>query len=163
MLRVIGLFSRRPRLVWLLNEALAKAQDDAARHAPLETGGIVLGYEAGNEHVVVTDVVLGGPSATRTRDYFKPDGPWQAEEVARRYVGSGRVTTYLGDWHSHPRGDARPSDLDRTTARAIAMYSEARLPRPTLLILDGRGASWKPHAYTLTGGRLHGARIVPFA
>lgn len=53
--------------------------------------------------------IAAGPRARRARESFEADGAWQEEQLAAAYERSRRTVTYLGDWHSHPRGPARPS------------------------------------------------------
>src|SRR5689334_9517452 len=76
--------------------ALSAAQvicADADLYAPLETGGVLMGYFAAKA-AVVTHAVLGGHSATRTAFSFEPDYEFQQLEIDRIYEQSGRVSTY---------------------------------------------------------------------
>lgn len=105
--------------------------------APRETGGMLVGYretDAANADGVVTRLVGAGPNAVRERSRFVPDGQWQQVELARLYASSDRTTTYLGDWHSHPRGTARPSPADRKTYNRVSRDSDARCPHPIVVI-----------------------------
>lgn len=103
---------------------------------PLETGGMLIGYWGpGTSEAVVLDVIGPGPAAMHTRAGFLPDGEWQQQQLEEVYHRSGRIHTFLGDWHSHPHGDASPSARDRQTARAVASEGEARTPHPITLIL----------------------------
>ena len=63
-------------------------------------------------------------------------------EIAEHYYASGRVETYLGDWHSHPNGGGRLSSLDRRTLAMIAGFDAARAPRPLMAVLHG-GEPWR--------------------
>lgn len=109
---------------------------EAARMAPLETGGMLLGYRVGDE-VVVQAITGPGPDAKHHRARFEPDAAWQQQELERVYAESGRITTYLGDWHTHPAGVPVPSRRDRKTARKVAREKSARAPRPLTAILGG--------------------------
>lgn len=122
---------------------------EAERHAPHETGGVLLGYpdRTNQRWVQITLQVGPGPHAVHGSHHFEPDGEWQARQVAAAYVASGRVSTYLGDWHSHPRGTHRPSGLDRSTAKRIALCEEARAPHPLILILHGGPSDWRLAVY----------------
>jgi integrative and conjugative element protein (TIGR02256 family) len=154
--------SRRRRTplttVWLTEDSrdqILSASEDAE---PNETGGILLGYEAPDSSaVVITHLIGPGPKAKSSRSQFVPDGTWQEAEVARIYEASGRRATYLGDWHSHPDGIARPSRKDERTARCIADTPEARIPNPLMLIAASDKESWRIAAYRFDGSRLqHG-------
>lgn len=101
---------------------------------PKETGGILMGYWAGRD-VVITDFVGPGPKAVHKRYSFTPDSKWQEAEIARIYNESGRVTTYLGDWHSHPDSTAALSLKDLVTLLRVATHKPARAPKPIMCIL----------------------------
>ena len=126
---------------------------EARDHAPEETGGMLVGYrtsELVGAEIVVTGLIGAGPEAKRTRNRFEPDGKWQQERLEETYMKSGRVTTYLGDWHSHPRGGTRPSATDRTTYRRVASDRKARAPHPLILIVGLRRRA-RASAYTVDG------------
>jgi integrative and conjugative element protein (TIGR02256 family) len=151
-------------VVWLS----ASARDEMARLAventPDETGGILLGYEsAESASAVITHLVGAGPGATRKPSEFLPDGHWQEQEVARVYAASGRRSTYLGDWHSHPVGVAAPSRKDQSTARKISTHADARAPRPLMVIVAKTGGGWRIAAYRFDGKRLRLAKLEIYA
>ena len=140
--------------VWLPVALKARLIDEASDYRPSETGGILLGYEADSTDLVICDLVDAGPDAERSRSRFTPDGEWQEREVAKLYAESGRLHTYLGDWHSHPAGMARPSRRDKETARRIAEHRVARAPRPLMLIIASEQNDWNLAAYRLEGKRM---------
>lgn len=116
--------------------ALLHAMVDSARTAaPLETGGMLIGYRSSPDSVVVTALIGAGPQASATATSFRPDSDWQQQRLEEIYVASGRTRTYLGDWHSHPGGDHRLSPRDRRTLRRIAETAEAHLDRPLMAIV----------------------------
>lgn len=108
-----------------------------------------MGYFNGVD-VVITDWIGAGPSAKHETASFEPDYDYQEREVAKIYHASGRVTTYLGDWHSHPGGGLTLSRTDRRTLERIANHPAARARRPLMMILSGRAPwrfgiwSWQP-------------------
>lgn len=111
---------------------------EGRRWAPGETGGMLAGYRTGKDpdaDLVITDVIPAGPGAHRERIRFAADGQWQQRRLARLYEASGRITTFLGDWHTHPRGGTRPSKADRKTFRAVARDKGARTAYPLMLIV----------------------------
>jgi integrative and conjugative element protein (TIGR02256 family) len=113
---------------------------------PLEVGGVLLGYRLGGR-VEIAHAIGPGPGASHGRFRFEPDSEWQFEQISLLYESSGRRLSYLGDWHTHPRGRPTPSRRDRDTMRAIAHYPEARCPEPIMLILGGRPGSWSCQAH----------------
>lgn len=133
--------------VWLPGHVAAFLSSMANEAMPEETGGVLLGYVSGeSDQVVVSHAVGPGPSATHALDLFVPDYSYQEAEIARLYQQSGRQVSYLGDWHSHPRGDGTMSQADRETLRRIAACSSARSREPIMLILSG-GPNWTPVAW----------------
>lgn len=149
--------SRRRRLepgrLWLPDGVIRRLRDEADRTEPLETGGVLIGYGHDDEEVVVADMIGPGPGAIHRRTRFEPDSGWQRKQIAEAYERSGRIHTYLGDWHSHPVGSARPSRRDERTARRIARHRAARARKPVMLILSG-DELWAPTPYRLLGGKL---------
>jgi integrative and conjugative element protein (TIGR02256 family) len=148
-------------VVWIHTGLLAELHDLVREHAPLETGGMLLGWH-NHGKVAIDATINGGPAALRSRTSFIPDGPWQQQQLAAVYEQSGRTVTYLGDWHSHPRGPARPSGQDRKTAAAIAASEQARAPYPITLIVgrNRRRAKFIARAYIHTAnGKLRRATL----
>jgi len=154
----------RTTQILLAEAVLAGMEEEAGRHAPDESGGVLLGYAGRDDPRVVTVLfqVGPGPDAVHLPHRFEPDGPWQEREIAAISERSGGVATYLGDWHSHPGGSGRPSGLDRSTARQIARTSEARCPHPLMVILAGGQDNWEIAAHRLGRWRLRsvGAEVV---
>lgn len=120
----------------------------AAAFFPLETGGVLVGY-VGSRAIEVTGIVGPGPNARHAPTRFSPDAVWQAERIAELYAESGRRLSYLGDWHSHPKGTPAASQRDRATLRHIAAYPDARCPDPLMLILGGTPTCWDTRLYRL--------------
>lgn len=93
-----------------------------------------MGYWGKKNTIHIAAVVGPGPGATHEQHRFVPDHPWQTQRIEEIYIDSGRRTSYLGDWHTHPDGEPRPSIRDKATARLIAEHPPARAPKPILLI-----------------------------
>lgn len=124
---------------------------EARRTDPLESGGILLGWHAADGRDLLAAAMIGpGPDAVHKRTRFEPDSAWQRRELSRVYRDSGRILTYLGDWHSHPGGSDTPSRRDERTARRIARHRSARVREPIMVIVAGQGTRWElaPHLYT---------------
>jgi integrative and conjugative element protein (TIGR02256 family) len=141
--------------LWLAADVLARMADEAARIAPLESGGVLLGWhEPEGRDLMVSTFVGPGPRASHKRTRFVPDSAWQDEQIARLYEEHGRVLGYIGDWHSHPGGTSTPSRRDERTARKIARRRAARCSNPLMLILSGGPAAWRPTPHRYVDGRL---------
>jgi integrative and conjugative element protein (TIGR02256 family) len=129
------------RVAWVPNFVMRMMAEHAETSAPLETGGVIIGYwvTVGVE-AVITAATGPGPSACHFPERFEPDTTYHRAEIAREYEESGRLHVYLGDWHTHPRNPPIPSKLDRNTLRFIARAPRARMPVPLMGIV-GQGAS----------------------
>lgn len=115
----------------------AEIEAEAREWAPRETGGMLVGYRTARDGlmtVVITGTIDAGPGARRARWRFVPDGRWQQRELEKFYKRSGRITTYLGDWHSHPRGVPTPSAVDRRTYARVAAEADTGTDLPVVLI-----------------------------
>jgi integrative and conjugative element protein (TIGR02256 family) len=124
--------------VWFGSEVPARMRIEAERRFPRETGGILVGFaDETTAEIMVTAVVGPGPSARHGRWTFLPDHRYHEREVARLYNESGRIWTYLGDWHSHPTGSLALSLTDRRTLGRIARSKDARVARPIMIVIAG--------------------------
>lgn len=131
--------------LWLCRAMAEEMEAEASHHFPQETGGVLMGYWSERSSAVVATSVIGpGPRATHSEFGFSPDHEWQRERIADHYAASGRMETYLGDWHCHP-GAEHPglSRKDRSTLRRIATYSFARAPKPIMVVLMGGPKAWE--------------------
>lgn len=157
-----SLRSRQSQVAVYVEKAALKGMIDAsAAYAPLETGGLLLGYSASPSEVVVTSLIYAGPKALHEKESFVPDHEFQELELARIYEASGRVWTYLGDWHSHPGGIPLLSRLDRETLFSIANSKDARVVVPLMAVVAG-GPDWVLGIWSVdpTGARME-STIVP--
>jgi integrative and conjugative element protein (TIGR02256 family) len=150
-------------VVWLPRPLIRRMLEATTRAGERETGGMLVGYEgADRPEIVVTDLIDAGPRARRDEYEFHPDGRWQRRELARVYQESGRVVTFLGDWHSHPHGLPVPSETDLETAARTAANERARAPRPLTLILGRDEDEWLLVAFLYSAGELVPARLRVF-
>lgn len=129
-------------VVWINREILSQMLTEAERVFPKETGGVFIGYWIKlYEEAVITQATGPGPGAIHKPYNFLPDSEYQETEIKKYYEVSGRLHTYLGDWHTHPQAAAYLSPTDKRTLRRIALHSEARAPVPLMAIL-GEGPDW---------------------
>jgi len=119
---------------WFDRGALNELLEEAKRYRLRETGGALFGWH--DDHEVVVSRILGpGPNARHGLSHFEPDHKWQGTEGRRIYNESNRSVAYVGDWHTHPRGAARPSAQDKKTMASIAKDRDFRTPHPLSLIV----------------------------
>lgn len=150
--------------LWIAEPVLDEITRLADAFAPLETGGVLVGWRSGGDRVVAA--ALGpGPRALHGRHMFIPHDAWQIAAIDRLFALSGGDLDYLGDWHTHPDGIAAMSALDRKTLRklgrktgdavmAIAAPEEGRW----------RLAAWRqPRGGWLDRPEAEDCEMVPFA
>ncbi len=119
---------------WIKSDCVRYMLQEANDKAPLETGGVLIGYLVEKE-IVIVDIVGPGPRAHHALDAFLPDDEWQEKEIAKIYHNSGFQHTYLGDWHTHPGGHHKLSSKDKRTLKLIANYKDARISSPIMAIV----------------------------
>jgi integrative and conjugative element protein (TIGR02256 family) len=118
--------------------------------APKETGGIIMGYKL-REIFYVTDIVGPGRKAIHDHSSFTPDNHFHQTEMARIYIESGRIHTYLGDWHTHPGQKAYLSERDKKTLHNISSFRPSRLQEPIMIILGSNPFEIKVWMYRPRG------------
>ncbi len=139
---------------WFAKSAVREMLAEADRVFPLETGGVMMGYWAeSRDEVVVCHVTGPGPLAVHSEHAFVPDGDYQESEIARIYKESGRVHSYLGDWHTHPREGVYLSRKDVGALRKISGFAEARAPVPIMAVLGGGDPEWLLGTWCYIRGR----------
>ncbi|MER8522885.1 Mov34/MPN/PAD-1 family protein [Mesorhizobium sp. M1076] len=123
-------------------------QIDADLWYDRETGGTFMGYWAESNVAVVTAMIPAGPRASHERSSFLPDQRWQQAEIAKHYERSGRLDTYLGDWHTHPDAVSnRLSWTDRVCLKTIIKTPTARNQRPVMMLMCGKPGEWSLHSW----------------
>jgi integrative and conjugative element protein (TIGR02256 family) len=140
------------KTAWTDKCILEQAVSESDVWCPKETGGVLMGYWSGKD-AVITTIIGAGPKAVHRRYSFTPDDQWHAKEIARVYEESGRVITYLGDWHSHPYGSPRLSIKDLATLFRIATHKPARAPKPIMGILHSN-PNWELAIWHLALSRI---------
>lgn len=145
---------------WVARPVLFKIRDLLMRDAPLETGGLLLGYwSAKSNEVCIVKCTGPGPNARHTRISYHPDYDHDVRAIAREYQASGRTVTYLGEWHTHPCGQPAMSRIDKNTLRRISRFEAARIRSP-LMFIGGTGHS--EDSLTIAAYSLLRKRIGPF-
>lgn len=122
---------------------LSLCRQEVSRTFPLESGGVLMGRRAGESEWFVDHMVGPGPEARHARYRFSPDHEYQRQLIAARFLDTRGESTYLGDWHSHPKAShGRLSLLDRHALGKIMDTPEAQCPEPLMMILWGEPDTW---------------------
>lgn len=93
----------------------------------------MFGFEVIDD-VVIVGVGGPGPNARHRPRSFRPDREAVDSAIGRIHDASDRRYRYLGSWHTHPFGRARPSSTDVAAVRSISQEPAVLLPRPLLAI-----------------------------
>lgn len=120
----------------------------------LETGGILIGNYARDHDIAVIAQVTGPPSDSRRGVTWFFRGIKGLQRLLRR-LWSNELSYYLGEWHSHPRGRAIPSEADARQMKQIAGDNASKCPEPLLLIVGGTLESWDVRAYVFPRSEKH--------
>lgn len=124
---------------------LQVCEDEVTRMFPLESGGVLMGRRMDKDEWQVDHIVGPGRAPRHARYRFSPDLDYQRKEIARRFIDTRGQSTYLGDWHSHPKArHGGLSYLDRHALGKIMDAPGAQCPAPLMMILWGEPDSWAP-------------------
>lgn len=128
------------RTVWIYRPVLKFLTVEASTQAPLETGGVLMGYFGQSENTpVILWATRAGSQAVHRRDYYKPDYEFDESQIATMYKKTCQQISYLGDWHTHPVPSAVLSHRDKRTLGRIAVSKSARVGTPLMLVLSYDG------------------------
>lgn len=83
-----------------------------------EAGGILIGRYRG-PHIEITECSEPLRGDRRSRLRFDRDDPGHQDLAKRRWKESGRILTFVGEWHTHPENFPTPSSIDLNTWRAV--------------------------------------------
>ena len=124
--------------VHLTTGLVDKLRSLARRHHPLETGSSLFGYYTADGF----DAYLEGtapipPDSQSSRTSFKRGVEGLEEFFATLNEDSEGSRYYVGEWHTHPEGDARPSPKDDKNQAEISTDDETACPESILLLLGG--------------------------
>lgn len=119
--------------LWLDGRVRDVIADRAGARRLRETGGHLFGYES-DEGIVVALALDVGPKTRHHRTRLVPDQGHLQALIEQIFEKSGSRLSYVGDWHSHPLGPARPSGTDVGAAAKMASDEGVDLPRPLVII-----------------------------
>ncbi len=131
-------FPERNSLVHLPVRVLAEMRRLARKALPDETGGTLVGHYSGDRLIAHVEVALGVKRrgrATPTSFYRPPDSvDPQLEDMFK--VSEGE-SYYLGEWHSHPGGLAKLSEIDKRTMTDLAGAASVATDTPIIILIGG--------------------------
>src|SRR4051794_14610406 len=101
-----------PKL-WLATSAEAVIRAEARSRRFVETGGPLFGYTDPSSRDSVVAIACGpGPKARHRPRSLAPDPDATDAAIREVHARSRGSFSYIGEWHTHPGGAARPSRRD---------------------------------------------------
>jgi integrative and conjugative element protein (TIGR02256 family) len=124
-----------PRL-WLSASADAVIRTEARHRRFVETGGPLFGYTDASSRDAVVAIAYGpGPKARHRPRSLTPDPDATDAAIREVHARSRGSFSYIGEWHTHPGGAARPTRRDVDALAAIADELAVDLPAPIAIIV----------------------------
>ena len=119
--------------------------------APNETGGILVGAANLKRRIVYVTRMLPEPPDSEGTPYAFVRGIEDVPEVVKEIEeATGGVLGYVGEWHTHPKGDPRLSETDKKAVRNLKKTLDT-VSLPTLVaIVTGDGIH--PYVFASDGG-----------
>lgn len=78
----------------------------------VESGGIILG-QVNKEIILINRISIPNYKDKATKCSFLRDKDSAQIIVNHEFINSGGKTIYLGEWHTHPEKNAKPSPIDK--------------------------------------------------
>ena len=100
----------------------------------VETGGLLLGKHSADARSAVVTEILGPPVDSTSERFTFHRGRRGLKDLLMAKWDAEPRTYYLGEWHSHPAYDLKPSPIDVEQMRRIASYEPYRCRQPLLII-----------------------------
>jgi integrative and conjugative element protein (TIGR02256 family) len=104
-----------------------------------ERGGILIGSLRG-PHVEILDFTEAGPDDSSQPFRFIRQDPKHQRAATRAWRESDERKTFLGEWHTHPSGEPRPSSIDTASWRKLARRQNT--PMVFIVVAPGK---WLPY------------------
>ena len=128
--------------------ALSRMRAEVRRGARLrgpniETGGLLLGQIDDACGCIWIDDASGPPPDSLLSAVHFDHGVEGVNELIEYHRSrSGRLTTFVGMWHSHPFGHAKPSETDEYGIRSLVTPLANSPSRALIVIIGGDHATW---------------------
>ncbi len=89
-------------VLWLTSKCLDTISREIQLYLPLRTGGTLLGQGVHTRSKDITHAITAGPHAMRTKEAFRTDDAYQAEQINALLTQEASDTQYIGDWFYDP-------------------------------------------------------------
>lgn len=127
-----------PIKVQVKSDVLKEMQALVLAKSGIETGGVLAGYFENNTYHI-THSSGPGPKAIERRDKFEKDVTFCQDFIDTLYRQYGDKAIYIGEWHSHPNSNNRPSNVDLHSLNNIATEKNYLITKPIMIIFSSEG------------------------
>jgi integrative and conjugative element protein (TIGR02256 family) len=80
-----------------------------------ERGGVIMGKLYLNKNMVVITDIIESPSKASHKNRYEMDVEYIQKKINSIWKESNGTITYIGDWHTHPEYNPKPSLTDYIT------------------------------------------------
>jgi integrative and conjugative element protein (TIGR02256 family) len=110
---------QNPWEIRILPRAVNQITEEAKIWGETETGGVLVGrISLPNRRFTVSRVLEAPPDSTRSPSSFVLGVEGLKEKVLEIHDKSGGTLSYVGTWHSHPKG-GKASSIDKNSLKRI--------------------------------------------
>ncbi|MFC2186007.1 ThiF family adenylyltransferase [Fulvivirgaceae bacterium LMO-SS25] len=105
----------------------------------VETGGVLVGKVDKEGNIKIMEASDSGPKAIHKVNEFHKDVEFCQTFLDDHYLKSEKEMVYVGEWHSHPCLNNKPSGLDIKSLSEISEQSEYLTMNPIMIIFSSEG------------------------
>lgn len=138
--------------VSIKSECISFMQGLIQKNASIETGGVMAGRVDDKGNITITHVSGPGPKAIMSPTKFEKDVEFCQAFLDNLYKESNQKIVYVGEWHSHPSTNNRPSGTDIKSLSEIAVEKNYLTSCPAMIIFSNTG---KPSCTMHPAGKLY--------
>lgn len=125
--------------VMIDNSCLTFMQSLIKKDPTIETGGVMAGFVDSAGNIKVSHVSGPGPKAIQSATKFEKDVQFCQQFLDELYAQQGEKAIYVGEWHSHPSVNNRPSGTDIKSLSQIAVEKNYLTTCPAMIIFSNTG------------------------
>lgn len=128
-----------PIKLTVVEKTLKSMQKMVAEREGIETGGVLAGMRQPDGSIHLTHASGPGPKAIHEPTRFEKDVEFCQKFLDKLYMETSGEVVYMGEWHSHPNSDNRPSGLDLRSLSEISEQQEYLTENPVMIIFSSKG------------------------
>jgi len=108
-----------------------------------ESGGFLVGYYK-NLHLHITGLTVPQPKDKSGRFHFHRRDLSHVEQVTKWYKESDGLINCLGEWHTHPESNPKPSHID---IKGWKTFIKNRTLQETIFMIAGTHGFWAGNCF----------------